>query len=175
MDKYKSVFEKGNQNYIDELHKIDWFQNPYINAQEMESEIMECSFLPYLATRLRQTGYTLDFYGTEQVEHIFDCLKKVLKDLDYEINENSVSIKINDYSEHVEINFDEFEAGEGDDSFVATIINPFLNKAGFEYQFYEMPLDDETASFIFVTPEKYKTAIEKGLIPDFMGYYAVNY
>ncbi len=175
MDKYKSVFKKGNKNYIDELNKIDWFENPYINTQEIKKEIMDCSFQPYLATRLMQTGYTHDFYGTEQVEHIFDCLKKVFNDLEYEIKENSILIKISDYSENVEINFEEFEAGEGDDSFVSTVINPFLIKVGLEYQFYEMPPDDETASLIFVTPKKYKSATAKGLIPDFMGYYAVNY
>lgn len=95
--------------------------------------------------------------------------------MNFNIDEKSIHLKVGRFTENIIVNYDELEVGEGTDSFVATVINPFLHKAGVKFQFYEMPPDDETASLIFVKPEKYKTAIEKGLIPDFMGYYAVNY
>lgn len=79
----------------------------------------------------------------------------------------------NEYS--IQLNIEEFEAGEGETGFVETKINEILDKENFEYRFYNLPPDDETCSFIFVKPEVYKKALEKGVIPDFMGYYAVNY
>jgi len=51
----------------------------------------------------------------------------------------------------------------------------YLDKENLEYRFYNLPPDDEACSFIFVKPEVYKKALEKRVIPDFMGYYAVNY
>jgi hypothetical protein len=175
MDIYKALFEKGNENYIKTLHQIGWFENPYINAEELKKEIRECTFQPYLATKLLQVSYVEESYGSEQVTAIFDALNEVLKDLQFEIKENAILLTLGEYSEQIEIDFEAFEVGEGEDSFVATVINPFLKKANMAYQFYELPPDDESASFIFVTPEKYTKALQVGLIPDFMGYFAVNY
>jgi hypothetical protein len=175
MDIYKATFEKGTENYIAALDKIGWFENPYINASAMKNEIMECTFLPYLATKLIQTSYVIEFEGADQVAHILDALQTVLKDLTYEITETAILLKLHNHSAHIEIDFDEFDPGEGEDSFVAMVINPFLREAQVTYQFYELPPDDEAAGLIFVTPEHYKKAIEIGLIPDFMGYFAVNY
>lgn len=176
VDKYKNVFEKGADNYIELLETINWFDNPYLEKKEIIKDIKECDFLPYLATTLVQTRHVLDFFGAEQIKYMLESLKEdIIKDLKFKMSNNILKLELNGCIEVLEIPLDDFEVGEGEDSFISRFINPFIKKAGISYQFFNMPPDDENASLIFVKENTYREAIEIGVIPDFIGYFAVNY
>jgi hypothetical protein len=54
MDKYKDAFEKGADNYIETLQKIGWFNNPFIDKDQVITNLRNCHFSPYLSTQLTQ-------------------------------------------------------------------------------------------------------------------------
>ena len=175
MDKYKENFEKGATHFIEMLEKIDWFNNPYVKKEEVINSINKSTFPPYFGTYLRQLGFTTDCEGKDQLEDVLNATLEFIPNSSFEITEDRVLIKINENEYKLDIDIYEFEAGEGDEGFVETELNDILEKENIEYRFYNLPPDDETCSYIFTKPEIYKNALENGIIPDFMGYYAVNY
>ncbi|WP_177764927.1 hypothetical protein [Flavobacterium sp. I3-2] len=175
MDKYKENFEKGAQRYIKLLEEIKWFDNPHVNKEEIIERISNTTFPPYYATYLTQLAYESDYSGEDQLTDVLNAVMQFIPNSEFEINEGGIIIKINDNEYPIKLNVEKFEVGEGSESFVETTINEILKNEGSNYLFFELPPDDEVSSLIFVKPEIYKLALEKGIIPDFMGYYAVNY
>jgi hypothetical protein len=175
MDKYKENFEKGATHYIKMLEEINWFDNPHVKKEEVINNLNKSTFPPYFGTYLRQLGFTTDYEGQDQLEDVLNATLEFIPNSSFEINEDGLLIKVNGNEYILDIDINEFEAGEGEEGFVETELNEILEKENIEYRFYNLPPDDETCSFIYTKPEIYKNALEKGIIPDFMGYYAVNY
>lgn len=174
MDKYRKLFEKGSNEYINQLRKINWFDNPYLNEEKIIDEIKNTYSPPYFVNSLIQVGYLVEFYGNTQLNHILECLQSTLPNLKYSIEEDGLNLKIKNYNDYLKVDIENFELGEGEDSFVQMHINPFLTRAGIAYNFFELPPGDETASLVFVKEETYQKAIEIGIIPDFLGYFVMN-
>lgn len=175
MDKYKENFEKGAEYYIKLLEEIKWFDNPHVKKDEIIEKISKSAFPPYYATYLTQLAYESESDGEDQLNDVLNSITQFVPNSDFEITEDGVMFRINDNEYLIEVDVEEFEVGEGRESFVETVINEILRKENSEYFFYELPPDDQVASLIFAKLEVYKDALEKGVIPDFMGYYAVNY
>ena len=175
MDKYKENFEKGTEHYIKLLEEIKWFDNPYVEKDKVIENITKCTFPPNYSTYLRQIGYLTDYAGIFQLTGVLDETLKFIPDSRYEITDNTLTVFVKDEDYIFDFDVNEFEAGEGIEGFAEAYLNQILEKEGIEYRFYELPPDDETVSLIFVKPEVYKQAIKYGIIPDFLGYFAVNY
>lgn len=175
MDKYKDNFEKGAEHYIKLLDEIEWFINPYVNKEEIIEQIMNSTFSPYYGTYLSQLAYQSEYGGEDQLNDVLNSVIQFIPNSTFEIIKDGVIFRVNDNEYPIELNVEEFEVGEGSESFVETVINEILKTEGSAFLFYELPPADEVSSLIFVKPEIYKLALEKGVIPDFMGYYAVNY
>lgn len=175
MDIYKENFEKGAEHYINLLTEINWFDNPYVDKDKLINTIKNSTFPPYYSTYLRQLSFVSEYRGEDQLNDVLNLLLKFIPNSNYNINENGVTLTIENSEYTILLNIEEFEAGEGKDGFVETKINDILNNENLDYRFYNLPPDDETCSFIFVKPAVYKKALKEGVIPEFMGYYAVNY
>ena len=175
MDIYKENFEKGAVHFIDLLYEINWFDNPYLDKDEIVNQIKACTFPPYYGTYLRQLGFSSEYGGEEQLIDILNILIEFIPNSSYEINAYGVKLYIGNNDYDIVLNVAEFAVGEGEDGFLETTINEILDSENLVYRFYELPPDDDNCSFVFVKPEVYKKALEKGVIPDFFGYYAVNY
>ena len=175
MDKYKENFENGAEHYIKLLEDIKWFNNPFINKEEIIEKINNSNFPPYYATYLTQFSYDAEYGGEDQLNDVLNTVTRIIPNSKFEIIDDGIILTINGNNYTILLEIDEFEVGEGRESFIETEINEILKKENSEYLFYELPPADESASLIFVKPEVYKDALEKGVIPDFMGYYAVNY
>lgn len=174
MDKYKANFEQGAEHYINLLEEINWFDNPYVNKEELIEQINESTYPPYFGTFLSQLGYLSEYGGEDQLNDVLNAVVQFIPNSDFAIEENGVLFRVNGNEYPIELNVEDFEVGEGQESFVETVINEILRRENSEYQFYELPHSDEASSLIFVKPEVYKKAVETGVIPDEMGYYLIN-
>lgn len=175
MDKYKNNFEKGAQHYIELLEGINWFDSPYVNKEELIQTLEACTFAPYYGTCLTQYGFDSAYSGLDLLQDVLDFIQRLIPDFQFEILESQILITLNGNRYSIDVDVDSFELDESPTSFFDLVINPILEKEKSTYFFYELPPSDQCFSLIFAKPEVYNQAIEKGVIPDFMGYYAVNY
>ena len=181
MDKYKTLFEKGKDAYISALEDINWFDNNFISKEKIIQEINNCSFAPYYLLTLEQLSF--DSEGFEEGKDAFiDLMKLIMNFIDkanFEIQgtheEFTIKTLVNGNSYDYKVVTNDFFFGEGENSFINQYINKILEQENFENRFYELPPADQAARYIFVKPERYNNAIEAGIIPDFLGYLAVNY
>jgi hypothetical protein len=178
MDKYKELFEKGSKAYIAALERINWFDNLYVDKENIVTQIEACTFPPYFATHLSQMVFAVEFIGEELFEDCFNEVVKFLPGSSYNLQREEnclhvcVSLKSGEYKTSIDLQ--DFDFADFD-NFFCDFINQLSNAENSEYRFYELPPDDESAQYIYVKPEVYKQALDLGIIPDFMGYFAVNY
>jgi len=180
MDKYKELFDKGANAYIEVLISIEWFDNLYVDKDKIISDIKSCKYPPYFATYLEQWGLMVDVgYDEDYFTDLMNGICQFIPNSSYyfmkDEEEFYIVFTIGENVYDIKIDFNEFVFGKGDDGdcFLNYFINTILEKEQSEYRFYEMPPDDETGSYIFVKPETYQKALDLGVIPDCMGYYAV--
>jgi hypothetical protein len=161
-DKYKELFEKGADTYIETLINIDWFDNPHIDKSEMMNKIKSCGYAPYFSTCLWQSILEVNCaYGEPFFEAFMNMICQFIPKSSYSfIKENDklyIILTIDKNIYKTKIDMGDFEFLDGDDD--NCILNYFINKMGL---------------YIFVKPETYQKALKIGVIPEFMGYYAVN-
>lgn len=183
MDKYKNLFEKGKDAYLSALESINWFDNKYLSKEKIIRELEECNFPPYYLLSLSQVSFDSEGFDEE-----IDSYKNLMKQLTFFspnskftiegtvedfsistiINNNEYKIEINDSIKKDDLIYDNTEL-------VIEYIDNIIVQEIFEYKFYELPPADQAYNLIFVKPEIYNKALEIGIIPDFIGYLAVNY
>lgn len=175
MDLYKDNFEKGVDHYINQLEEINWFDSPYVNKEETVTALKACTFAPYYGTYLTHYDFDSAYSGPDLLQDVLGFIQRLIPDFQFEILESQILITLNGNRYSIDIDVDSFELDESPTNFFDLMINPILVKEKSAYLFYELPPADQCSSIVFVKPAVYDQAIEKGLIPDFMGYYAMNY
>lgn len=175
MDKYKENFEKGPQHYIQLLEEINWFSSPYVNKEELLTTIENCTFPPYYGTYLAQYAFDSAYDGLDLLEDVLHYIQRIIPTFQFEILTDKILITFTETTYPIPLDIASFELGESPTNFFEEVINPLLEQEQSAYLFYELPPSDQCSSLVFVKPEVYNQAIERGVIPDFMGYYAINY
>ncbi len=175
MDKYKENFEKGPQHYIQLLEEINWFSSPYVNKEELLTTIENCTFPPYYGTYLAQYAFDSEYDGLDLLEDVLNYIQQVIPTFQFEIQTDKILVSFSDTTYSIPLDIASFELGESPTNFFELAINPLLEQEKSAYFFYELPPADQCSSLVFAKPAVYNQALERGVIPDFMGYYAINY
>jgi hypothetical protein len=181
MDNYKSLFEQGKNAYLKALEAINWFDNPYVSKTQIIKNIQECGFDPYLVLTLTQVSYDSEGFNEDinAIKSLMDQYIKFIPTGSYRFEGSNRQYKlittVNNNNYDYQIDLDTFDPENVETYFVGDYINKILERENIIYRFYELPPGGQDAALIYVTPSMYNKAIEIGLIPDFIGYLAVNY
>lgn len=178
IDKYSKLVSQGYSHYLELLRELNWFDNSSITEDEM---IKRLKIIPheYMVFALTELEFEADGFGdcNAYPPLIDELLKHIAPAVTWSIacNEqlNSVHITIqgekSKYVYSIEIRDKWFDNG-----FIEEFLNnTVLPKEHIAKRFHALPPCDESVCFLFITDKLYHKAIEEGIIPNQMGYFAL--
>lgn len=178
IDKYNKLVSEGYSLYLEQLKELNWFDNSSITEDEM---IKRLKIIPYeyMVFALTEVEFDTESFGDcNAYPAIIDQLLKLVDSTftwDVACNEqlNSVYITIKgDKSKYV------YAIEVRDKWFDNNFIEKFLNntvlpKEQITKRFYALPPCDGSLCFLSITDKLYQKAIDRGIIPNNMSYFAL--
>ncbi|HEX8561977.1 MAG TPA: hypothetical protein VF676_03250 [Flavobacterium sp.] len=174
MENYKQLEAQGNQEYLERLNSIGWFDYPQNDRKILTDKINESTDDFYLHLH-HFAIFSEDFYEIEDYINILKTLNEIsgvnfeFPEFNVNDDDNIINIKFTITDNKFELNFDMNEPIMIPQ--IESEFNAVFHKLNLNSRLLWLPLESGIYFYVFIPVELYKKAVKDGIIPEESEYF----